>query len=903
MKFYVGLCVVLITSVGFAQTTPDYNSVFEHAAVEFNVPADILKSIAFSETRWQHLTWVEGDTASPCNGMPRLYGIMGLWDNQHFGHSLRQSARLIGEDINVVKADVRQNIRAGAALLRKCYDELPPSSAYSSSDLESWYLAIAQYCGIPQKELALEHAYDILEVVADGYAKNGINIQSHSLHLSAIENEIATAQKSKSVLLKTIAQPDYPTAKWVSAYPGTGNNDQHWYTSGNPFIGVVIHYMEGYYLGVISYFQASTTQASAHYCVKAAQISPSNTRPTGEVTQMVEERYWAWHAICLNRYTVGIEHEGFTGTNAWWTPEFYISAANLSKYICNKYSIPKDRNRVIGHNEWQNTAWVNWAVNNGFPSNVGTCNNHTDPGPLWDWPFFMQLVSEDPTPPRVVSKPPTGLQKISTPISISFNQRMEPVSTAANLIVQPSVAGTVAWSSDNRALTFKPSSAFEYNTKYTVSIDTAAHNYLGHSLDADNNGVGGDVYSFSFKTVERDTIPPSLVDIAPPTGSVLPSPNGPINLTFSELLNPLSVILANFDVREIGATDPISRTIQHWTMPAQSGVSIWMYDPLIAGTTYALTLNNIKDNSDNALFPTQPIQFTISPSSAPFVLDNFDNVQSSWEQPSTSELSKGIVRDSTSIIGSTLRVVPVIAQNTAAGSLRFVWRTDTTDWLLHLSPKSGLGATTRWKTANAKLQVYLWGDGSRADVRFVVDDSVEAFPTSQPSHREVSRWIPVNWVGWKIIEWDFEHDTVGTWTGNGKLGGILRFNGIQLRYRPGISARSGQLFFDQLQLIGEITTDVLGYAVTLPLETTLRGNYPNPFNPSTQIQFTISREGATTLKVYDLMGREVVRLVNETLVPGTYSAKFDAARLSSGTYIYELRSGDVRLTKKMMMIK
>jgi len=89
----------------------------------------------------------------------------------------------------------------------------------------------------------------------------------------------------------------------------------------------------------------------------------------------------------------------------------------------------------------------------------------------------------------------------------------------------------------------------------------------------------------------------------------------------------------------------------------------------------------------------------------------------------------------------------------------------------------------------------------------------------------------------------------------------------------------------------------------VPTDFTLSQNYPNPFNPSTQIRFSITQTGSTTLKVYDVMGREVSTLVNEILAPGSYSVKFDGARLSSGTYLYVLTSGGHRLMNKMVLIK
>jgi hypothetical protein len=83
----------------------NYPALFDNAAEEFNVPADVLKGIAFAETRWDHLIWPPGETVSPDTGMPRPYGIMSLWDNSFFGHSLLEAAQLIGQEPETLKTD------------------------------------------------------------------------------------------------------------------------------------------------------------------------------------------------------------------------------------------------------------------------------------------------------------------------------------------------------------------------------------------------------------------------------------------------------------------------------------------------------------------------------------------------------------------------------------------------------------------------------------------------------------------------------------------------------------------------------------------------------------------------------------------------------------------------------
>jgi hypothetical protein len=89
----------------------------------------------------------------------------------------------------------------------------------------------------------------------------------------------------------------------------------------------------------------------------------------------------------------------------------------------------------------------------------------------------------------------------------------------------------------------------------------------------------------------------------------------------------------------------------------------------------------------------------------------------------------------------------------------------------------------------------------------------------------------------------------------------------------------------------------------LPYEYRLEQNYPNPFNPTTSIEYRVGSKEYVTLKVYDLLGREVATLVNEEKPAGSYEIEFDASNLSSGIYFYQLQTQDFAETKKMMVLK
>jgi hypothetical protein len=88
-----------------------------------------------------------------------------------------------------------------------------------------------------------------------------------------------------------------------------------------------------------------------------------------------------------------------------------------------------------------------------------------------------------------------------------------------------------------------------------------------------------------------------------------------------------------------------------------------------------------------------------------------------------------------------------------------------------------------------------------------------------------------------------------------------------------------------------------------PLSYSLNQNYPNPFNPATRITYSVREEGPVNIKVFDMIGQEIITLVDEVKKAGTYSINFKALNLSSGVYIYQMRAGDFISAKKMSILK
>ena len=132
--------------------------------------------------------------------------------------------------------------------------------------------------------------------------------------------------------------------------------------------------------------------------------------------------------------------------------------------------------------------------------------------------------------------------------------------------------------------------------------------------------------------------------------------------------------------------------------------------------------------------------------------------------------------------------------------------------------------------------------------------------------------------------------------------------GLPSVYVTGFAADNGVLYASTQsntvwkRTIAEILTGVYD-GKQVPVEFNLSQNYPNPFNPTTTINYSVSKSNTVTLKVYNVMGKEVETLVNEQKGVGNYEVKFDASKLASGVYFYQLKSGDLVSTNKLVLLK
>ena len=398
------------------RAAPTYDREFEQAGERFMIPAALLKSLAWAETRYE---LVQGEPDH--EGQPARFGLMALW-----GDALTEGARLAGVTEDEARTQPLANVLAAAAYL----DSLARARGIDRADPEAWAQVLEDYArldDVPEAraEFAREQVFGTLRLgVGAPSEKLAAATTARPFALREQLTDVATAEQRLS------AGPDYAPALWR---PSPNFNSR----SGVAPKMVIIHTCEGNYSGCWGWLTRTAAQASAHYVVSTGS----------EVSQLVRESDRAWHIAasyncnlnsqtdCFrngassNNFTIGIEHAGFASQSSFPTAQLEASA----RLVCNitrDRGIARDRYHIVGHGQLQPY-------------------NRTDPGRNWPWSSYLARVngfcgatsSPPPSTPPPTTPPPSGTAIVVDSNNARNDQARGYIQVSGNWVSSASTSG------------------------------------------------------------------------------------------------------------------------------------------------------------------------------------------------------------------------------------------------------------------------------------------------------------------------------------------------------------------------------------------------------------------------------------------------------------------------------
>ncbi|HLX48450.1 MAG TPA: N-acetylmuramoyl-L-alanine amidase [Streptosporangiaceae bacterium] len=372
---------------------------YSAAAKEYGVPASVLLAIGYNESRWE-----------PHGSMPSAdggYGLMNLTAKTFSAvsgrtgkpvqqslvkthYTLAEAARLLHVPAATLKSDNAENIRGAAAVLARYARALDDGRLPAT--VGGWYGAVAEFSGDTQQRTAELFADDVFATVRSGASL--VTSDGQAMRLAASPATRPDRGLISKLGLKAAPKSSVPvdcpadlncTFTPAAYAEDPGNNPENY---GDYDIAtrprdlkinsIVIHDTEESYADTIATFENPASYVSANYVIQSS---------TGDITEMVRPQDVAWAVgnWYYNTHSISIEHEGFAAQGSvWYTQTMYKASAELVKYLAHRFGIPLSREYIVGHD------------NVVGPTTGLTAIQHWDPGPFWNWQYYMGLLHGKP---------------------------------------------------------------------------------------------------------------------------------------------------------------------------------------------------------------------------------------------------------------------------------------------------------------------------------------------------------------------------------------------------------------------------------------------------------------------------------------------------------------------------
>lgn len=468
-------------------------------------------------------------------------------------------------------------------------------------------------------------------------------------------------------------------------------------------------------------------------------------------------------------------------------------------------------------------------------------------------------------PPQILSySPADSLSEVSnvSPVVVNFDIRMNSIETQNAFSITPSVEGTFKWDIDFKQLTFTPNRSYETGGRYTVRISKTAKSFFGINPTQDK------IFRFTTRSKLK------ILSLYPRVNETNVSTTVMMRIIFDKGINPTTLI------QKISLTDSLGNLIGITANPAKYTIGIIEIDPNVPlknNSLYRLTVREgIGDVEYVTLKETSTIEYKTEKlyTFIGNILDGFEQ-DYSWNSPLSSPNTTGV--------NANVTRFDIMSERKKGGerSGRLEYSFTGSNGNIELTKP---GTFNLGEASDAAFGIWVFGDNSKniLEYKFI----------RQNSNEVKVKVDTINWTGWKLKK-IILNEIPGS--------GTIQFKSINI-VQAQSGSTTGSIFFDDLT--SSIVSNVKNNSA-IPLAFHLEQNYPNPFNPTTVISYQLSRDSYVSLKVYDILGKEIATLVDEFKPAGIYHSTFNIQHLSlsSGIFFYRMTAGSFSDVKKFVILK
>jgi N-acetylmuramoyl-L-alanine amidase len=483
--------------------------------------------------------------------------------------------------------------------------------------------------------------------------------------------------------------------------------------------------------------------------------------------------------------------------------------------------------------------------------------------------FADKFLTFDTTKAPIVDSyyPDSSIDSVKTSdvVKIKFSRPMNRSAVESAFSLNPETSGIFTWTTDNMSFTFKPDLPYQRKQVYTVTITPQATSIWNVGL--------AESFSFTFSTKFRNRL--NIEKAYPDMNSNDISTTVQIRLEFDAPIFQGSLAGNVKLVDELGT----QQTVANVKVTALDGKGFIFFEPkypLNVNSPYTVVLNGkITDTDSIPMVDTVYINFRTTTENYVFgnIIDNFETL-GGWRNPNISENSVGIDTNISKFAITNERKV------TGSNSGRLIYKFTGTNGIAAVPNlnKPSVGVDN-----NANVGIWVFGDLSSNILEYYFADT---------QNNTVAIFVDtINWTGWKMKYFP---------VGNILLTGEKFLTELSIK-QTSFGSVDGTIYYDDFQ--NDVVVNVQDEKNQLPTEFVLSQNFPNPFNPTTNINWTLPENGIVSLKIYDMLGKEISTLVNQFMQAGRHSIEFNASSLASGVYYYQLKTNNYTSTKKLLLLK